>query len=136
MDLQNMKVRELRSLDKEIRAQHKKITGKMIEVSRELMKQTVIPKLKKLVGKCYVFRNSYGRDVPFERWNLYIKILKLDGENLVSEKFQLKPIDQADFFVDTYTHIDSKYKEITPEEYDKQRKLLIKKISDGTYHGK
>jgi hypothetical protein len=53
-----------------------------------------VPKARKMVGKCFIFRNnSYGGSDLSERWNVFYKIIYLmdDGQNnyaFVIEEFQ------------------------------------------------
>jgi len=117
---------------------------KLIEQEREIVikrknleyKEKIeinLPILKKSVGKCFKYHNSYGGDSP--RWWLYYKIISIDEKNMVftGVEFEKTSMDKVEINYDKKFNFDGKfyfdgtnYVEITPKEYRIEAKKMLK----------
>jgi len=107
------------------------------EAEEEEKNKTSIPVLRKSVGKCFKFINSYGGD--YQRWPLYIKIVSFDEKAMTfnTVEFQKTSMEIAEaklerrwnFRGQTYFN-NSSYIEIPKSEYERAKKnfkkLLLK----------
>lgn len=84
-------------------------------------------KAKKLVGKCFKFRNSYSSDKP---WWLYIKIVGFtESGNLICFEFQTNCYGKAEVETTTmFGNLHEGYIEIKESEFYKEYQKLLKRL--------
>lgn len=117
-----------------LRKQRNELDVQIRDIEDKLMEEKILPSLKKRIGKCYVYINSYGGGS--EKWNLYHRVLNVDEEaNYIIDSFQ--QCSDGRIEIETKTKFnysgrdslsDSSYKEITIEEYQEAQKKLLKVI--------
>jgi len=96
-----------------------------------------LPSLRKSIGKCFKFINSYGSSYP--KWNLYLKVISIDEKTLSFKciQFQKTSMDKIEVGLESKFNWrgesyfnDSNYIEITNAEYNRAKKSLLKFISE------
>lgn len=102
----------------------------------ELKNKEVLPLLKKMLGKCFKYHNSYGGD--YERWWLYAKVVAIDEKkyNITVVEFQRTSMEKIEVQLNKKTVFngrlffgeDSGYYPITRSEYNSAAKNLKKFI--------
>jgi len=106
-----------------------KEAGNKLNELRELeIEMITMPTLKKNIGKCFKFKNSYGGS---DSWWLYIKIIGLNGICYVTENFEID-INNA-ISINTKIRpdfISREYMSIPDEEYEKERNNILKKLDE------
>jgi hypothetical protein len=95
-----------------------------------------VPRLKKQVGKCFKYHNSYGS--TYEKWWLYSKILSIDEKNMSFKciQFERTSLDKIEINLEYKSNYDGRdaflemgnWIEITPSEYNRAKKSLEKFI--------
>ncbi len=94
-------------------------------------KEVLEPKLRKMIGNCYYYMNSYGGNS--KPWRLYAKILNINDDlDLIVERFQKTENNSIEFEVReelTYFHIpfenDGSWIKCTQATYSKARNKLL-----------
>ena len=114
------------------------IICKIRRIEEKKLKEKTLPKLRKDVGKCYKYMNSYGGNSS--RWPLYIKIISIDernnwfkvlefqntSENILEIRHNVKINFEGQNYFERYGW--SNYQEITKSEFNAAKKRLLKKI--------
>lgn len=104
----------------------------------EYTKLLVLPSLRKMVGKCFKYINSYGGDIQ-KKWNLYIKIVSIDEKNIsfTCVEFQRTSLEIVEVRLSKKynwggkNHFkDSNYIPIKNSEYNRAKKSLLKFITN------
>jgi len=99
--------------------------------------EIAVPALRKAVGKCFKYINSYGGS--YERWPLYLKIIDLDEKNLQFKtlEFQRTSLEIVEIKLDKKYNFggknyfsDSNYIEIPLSEYKRAAKTLLKFVNE------
>lgn len=72
--------KEIKEKLNKLENQYHKIGGKIREIKDEEIRVDSLPALKKLVGTCFKYLNSYGGDR--EKWFLYSKIISIDESTM------------------------------------------------------
>lgn len=83
---------------------------------------------KKLVGKCFRYRNCYScPEKPSDYWWLYMRVTKADGYWLYAQQFQVDKNGACSFDPKRMLHnVDGNYEPITKAAYDKAWKQFEK----------
>lgn len=81
MDLEKLEER----LEKK-RQQFEKVRVQLRNLEHDRDDLIKIPKMKKLIGKCFKYRNSYGGDS--QDWWLYIYVRGVKGTDFITDQFQ------------------------------------------------
>lgn len=96
-------------------------------------KRDLIPLAKSYLGKCFKYRNSAG--ASYAKWWLYVKVVKVKGLTIYFISFQKTSLGKIEFEVNNTTIIwkdiepfDDDYIEITKEEFEDERKVLLQEI--------
>ncbi len=117
----------------------KKIAGRaQHELSVALQAQSdavLLPKLRKTVGKCFRYINSYGGHLT--KWPLYVKVLSIDEKRMTFKviEFQRTSMEIVEVKLDTEynyneNHFDNRnYIEISATEYNRAKRALLKFIT-------
>lgn len=101
------------------------------EAEEKRLDQEVLPELRKLVGQCYKYRNSYGGGLS--RWWLYGKVLSVNEKTceVHTIEFQHTSMERIEIELDKKTtyrgrHFmkDGSYMPATNAEYNKAKKSL------------
>lgn len=120
-------IEDLNKLDKK-RGKLKKILDNIDNKKRAELAKTFL-------GKCYKFHNSYSGD---NKWWLYIKVVGVDGTELIYEEFQetcygeieikraRRPIYKYDSF--PFGAFDSSYIPIDEKEFQEAKEKILPKI--------
>lgn len=80
---------------------------------------------KKLIGKCYRYRNSYSSG---DSWWLYAKITGVKDGWLNGWKFEKTTADRIEIW-DTTIHRVDEYQEITKEEFNQAWNELLNELN-------
>lgn len=102
---------------------------KLIEVS--------IPELRKSIGRCFKYKNSYGGNL--DKWWLYKKIISINEKDMTFNtlEFQITSLNIIEVKLEQQYNFGGKsyfdnqgtwYTEIKPSEFNKARKMFLKKI--------
>ena len=123
-------------LTKEIEEQEKirnVESAKLQDLIDKKEKIDLIPFAKTYLGKCFKFHNSIGTSSP--RWWLYLKVVKVKGVKIHYITFEKTSYGKIEFDTNETTLIwndlsvfDSNYIEITKEEFELARQLLLRQI--------
>lgn len=89
-----------------------------------------IDKNKKVVGKCYVYRNSFScPSSPKDYWNLYTKIVKIDRSGyLKAVSFQTDKNGDMHFRNETFRVTMDGYKQIPLSKFNRALETFQKKL--------
>ena len=110
-----------------------------IEISNLEYKRIIevsVPLLKKSIGKCFKYRNSYGGDRP--QWYLYTKIVGVDEKNMSFNcvSFQKTSMDIVEIKFDQKFNFrgenyfnDRSYIEIKASEYNRAKNSIQKLVT-------
>jgi hypothetical protein len=115
-----------------------KLQRKISDIEYKNLIEVSLPKLKKAIGKCYKYNNSYGCGDNCRAWPLYIQIVSIDESNM-----QFKTIE---FQYTTFGHVEVKtenkfnfngknyfngkgYIEITNKEFNQAKKRFINTLT-------
>jgi hypothetical protein len=95
------------------------------------------PAFAALVGKCFKFRNSYGSG---EKWWLYVRILRLHKDSLTYDTVQFQNTSRSNIEIEyrqqwnfqqgNHFSVQNGWEEITFEEYDLERKQLLRRVKE------
>lgn len=126
----------MKKLD-ELKKKRDTLNREIRDIEEKELEEKLLPQLKKQIGDCYVFVNSYGGSSP--TWYLYYRVTGVnDDASFTVDSFQITGYGTIEiehgkvlhnFRDDTFN--DRSYKKITIEEYQKaQRDLLefVKKV--------
>lgn len=88
---------------------------------------------KKLLGKCFVYMNTYGVADDMKRWPLYVFINRMNRNGtLYGLKFESSSRDRIEIETNYYCHHVSpgnEYREITRAEFNKALRALKAQIA-------
>lgn len=128
-------------LQKEIEVltkKHQKIGCLLRNKEDEFTRLVSLPNLKKSVGKCFKYRNSYGGDS--KKWYLYTKIVSIDEKTMTFTcvEFQRTSMDMVEIkYAYKYNwggeNAFKKYGNYIPipdSEYNRAKKTLLKFVQD------
>lgn len=106
---------------------------KLDDAEEEERNKTIRPALRKTIGKCFKYINSYGGNLP--RWPLYVKVIDMDEKSLTFStiEFQRTSLDTVEvklsqkynFYGKNYME-GSGYIPIPNSEYNRAKKALLK----------
>lgn len=87
---------------------------------------------KKLIGKTYKYRNSYGGGE--EGWWLYVQIVGVDGTSLLTDNFEYTSHNKVEISQETRScyygsGLDNSYQEIPLKEFHKAKKDILAKMN-------
>lgn len=107
----------------------------LAKVRRELSRIEAAERLKAnrgLVGKCYVYRNSYScPETEADYWPLYKKIISLDEfGNFQTLQFENDNSGQLTIKSDKWGSLHGDYVEITQEEFEQQAERFLKAVAE------
>lgn len=126
-----------KTIDKLI-ADERKIAMKRANLEYKVLVEKSLPNLRKAVGKCFKYQNTYGVSDHCRRWPLYIKIIEINEENMnfTAVQFQKTTLDRIDIeyrAVHNYkgeNYFNNGYEEISSSEYNRAKKSLLKFVND------
>jgi hypothetical protein len=117
----------------QLKEQEQNLRNEIYALEKEELTKRIMPKAKKLIGKCYKYRNSYGGDQ--KPWWLYQKVVEIksiNDENRVWLKvntFQQDCIGDINFKKEEFGYCDLRggdnYQEISSKEYEMEKNKLI-----------
>ena len=128
----NKKMR-MNKIDK-LKEKERKTRMQIYNIEKKELEQKILPKAKKLIGKCFKYSNSYSGSND-SRWWLYQKILSIStvmGENSVLVKineFQKDCRGKIDFQANTsFRDLRGQrgWIKISNKTYEKEKKKLVK----------
>lgn len=103
----------------------------------EYNNKIALPSLRKMVGKCFKYHNSYGGDLP--RWFLYSKVISIDEKTLTFTciSFQRTSLERVEieltkkFNFNGKNYFDgSNYIPVSTAEYNRAKNSLLKFMKD------
>ena len=103
----------------------------------EYNNKIALPNLRKMVGKCFKYHNSYGGDLP--RWFLYSKVISIDEKTLTFTciSFQRTSLEKVDVELEKKFNFNGKnyfdgsnYIPVSSVEYNRAKKSLLKFMQD------
>lgn len=119
-----------------LREDFNKARVKLIDAEDKIKEEVSKPMLRKSIGKCFKYMNSYGISDNCRRWLLYIKIVDFDEKkmNFKTIQFQKTTLDSIEikfkqvwnFNSENYFDTSGDYIEITNSEFERARKSLLK----------
>lgn len=122
----------------EARAQYEKARLRVKNLIEEEYARVGRPLLKKLVGKCYKFSNTYGVGDDMRRWPLYARIVGFDEKDMSFEsvEFQLTTRNNIEirfrkrdnFDCRSHYSLSTGWVEISLKEYDRARRTLLRRV--------
>ena len=121
--------KEIEKLKKEERI----IARKRIDLEYKEKIEVNVPILKKSVGRCFKYHNSYGGNYP--SWWLYYKIISINEKDMTftGVEFQKTSKDVVEIKYNKKFSFDGEFYfegmnwiEITPKEYRKEAKKMLK----------
>lgn len=86
-----MKLEELKKQRDELQESRVVISGELGAVENRIREIEELPRLKKLIGNCYKYRNSYS--LPKEEsdyWWMYIIVVGVDSESATLQVFTIQ----------------------------------------------
>lgn len=113
-----------------------KIQRAINDIEYKRMVEVSLPELKRSVGRCFKYRNSYGG--TYDRWYLYLKIVGIDEKDMSFKtvEFQNTSMEIVEIRYDRKFNFDGKfyfdggnYIEIKPSEFERAKKALLTKIA-------
>jgi hypothetical protein len=117
-----------------LRTQYNKVSMELREAEEKEKNEILRPAIKKMVGKCFKYINSYGGDS--KEWNLYVKIISVNEKTLSVNyiQFQRSSKDIVEIALKesfTYNGRNSftdkmSYIPISNSEYNRAKKSLEK----------
>jgi hypothetical protein len=117
----------------QLKEQEQSLRNEIYALEKEELTKKVMPKAKKLIGKCYKYLNSYGGDQ--KPWWLYQKVVEIksiNDENKVWLKvntFQKDCTGDINFKKEEFGYRDLRdgddYQEISSKEYEMEKNKLI-----------
>lgn len=119
----------------ELKEKRDKLNRQISDIEYSQMVEVSIPKLKKSVGKCFKYLNSYGGDRP--KWFFYTKIIGIDEKTMTFKtvEFQRTSMDIIEIKFDQKYNFNgenyfnnSGYIEIKKSEYERARKAMSKMV--------
>lgn len=96
-----------------------------------------LPNLRKMVGKCFKYHNSYGGNLP--RWFLYSKVISIDEKTLTFTciEFQRTSLERVEVeLTRKYNYRGenffdgTNYIKISSSEYNRAKRSLLKFMQD------
>lgn len=118
----------------EIRANKARL--KLQEKKEKYENTVALPSLRKSVGKCFKYINSYGN--PYPKWPLYLQIVAINEKDLHFEcvEFQKTSMNIIEIKLDkkfnwngeSYFGKNNGYVEISRSEYNRAKKSLLKTV--------
>jgi len=133
--MKKKEIEKLKTLEDRARKLHWKITA----LKEREVNENALPELRKMIGKCFKYLNSYGSSLP--QWWLYTKIISIDEKNLsfICVQFQRTSLEKVEielrrsFNWGGKHHFDgNNYIEIPASEYNRAKKqmknFLIEKL--------
>ena len=124
------KLEQIKAKLKEKGEDYHKDTKSLREERDKLLTEIENEEGKKLVGKCFKFRNSYGSG---EKWWLYSKIVGADSEWVNTLELQKLPFSGIEIKLNKISKSlfeNGVYTSITKKEFNNVYKRFIKKIED------
>ena len=114
------------------------IQSKIDDTKHKELMEVSLPFLRKAVGKCFKYRNSYGNSLP--SWDLFLKITGVREKDMSFEtiEFQHTSLNHIELRHNQRYNFDGKnsfdsfhgsdYKEIKPSEFNKAKKQFLKQV--------
>ena len=131
---EDMNIKELKKLE-QLKERRNNLERQIEDLEYKEMIETSLPKLKKIIGKCFKYHNSYGGN--YERWWLYVKVLSIDEKNMTFNcvEFQRTSMDIAEIKLEKKYNFRGKnyfdgmsYAPISQSEYSRAKRALKKFI--------
>lgn len=126
---------------KELKEKKWKLDRQISNIEYKELVEKSVPLLRKSVGKCFKYLNSYGGDSKL--WPLYIKIVEINDKDMTFEtlEFQKTSKNQIEIRFENRSNFDGKnyfddvwgsgsYIKITNAEFNRARKSLLKKVKE------
>jgi hypothetical protein len=117
----------------QLKEQEQSLRNEIYALEKEELTKKVMPKAKKLIGKCYKYLNSYGGDRA--SWWLYRKVISIKSINdtnriwIIVNMFQRDCEGDINFKKEELGFSDLRggdgYQEITLHEYESVKKELV-----------
>lgn len=120
-----------------LKQKRQNIQQKINKLEEQEIEEISLPTLKKSVGKCFKFINSYGSSHP--KWPLYLKIISIDEKDLMFNtiSFQITSLKNVEAKLEEKYNYrgrnyfdDTSYQEIPKAEFEKAKKQFLKTINN------
>ena len=121
----------------QVRAQAIEMQRKLTDMEEEERDRIQRPILRKLVGRCFRFTNSYGSG---ERWPLYAKILSFDEkamtflatnfEHTTARRVEIEYRREYNFQGRSKFGVDSNWQPISTAEYNRAKKKMLRFVAE------
>lgn len=109
-----------------------RLLGRARDLLEEQRNEVARPELRKLVGKCFRFTNSYGSG---EKWPLYARILSFDEkamtylavhfQNTTRQRIEIEYRHEYNFEQHARFGVESGWIPVSNEEYERELKKLL-----------
>lgn len=120
-----------------LKAEVNELNKQISDIEYKELKEVSIPELRKSLGRCFKYHNTYGGEN--KRWWLYKKIIGLNEKNMsyTTIEFQETSIGLIEIKNEQHYNFQGKsyfdnqgtwYTEIKPSEYEKAKRLMIKRL--------
>ena len=128
-----MNKKELKKLE-QLKDKSHQLQRQVSNLEYKRMVELALPNLRKFIGKCFKYHNSYGSQ--HERWWLYSKVISVDEKNMMFnciefqrtslEKIEIELEKKFNFNGENFFTRMSGYIEITANEYNLEKRKLKK----------
>jgi hypothetical protein len=114
-----------------------KLLGRARDLLEEQRNEIARPALRKLVGKCFRFENSYGSG---EKWPLYVRIISFDEkamtyktvqfQNTTRQRIEIEYRQEHNFEQHARFGVENGWTPLSEEEYERERKKLLQFVKE------
>ena len=120
----------------QLKGKRDKLVRQINDIEYKKLVEVSVPKLKKMVGQCFKYHNSYG--VNHDRWWLYCKVKEVNEKTMefTTVEFQRTSMEAIEVKLDRKFNFNGEnffdrmggYIAITNSEYNRAKKSLKKFI--------
>lgn len=123
------KLKKLRKRKNKINKRWENAHRENNKIDKEIFNIVTLPKMEKLIGRYFKYYDSVGNKT--ERWWIYATILRIEGEDFVINQFEERSEPYSIIFQETSLSpefLKEGWKEISEDEYERERILLIAEL--------
>lgn len=116
------------------RERFNKAKKKLMEIEEEQRDRLVRPALRKSVGKCFVYQNSYGSG---EKWPLYAKVVSFDEKDMTYETVEFQQTSRNHIEIEHHRrynfqgvswYFQNGWTEISASIYNREKRKCLRTI--------